>query len=236
MTAYFTPRRVVAIAAHPDDLEFGCAGTLALWAAQGAYVVELLVTSGEKGFTDDRPEAEKRAIREREQQAAARIVGAAAVRFLRLPDGEVENTPALRREIVRVLREERPDTVVAYDPANLAFDNFYRYHPDHRATALAAFDALYPAAGNRHFFPELLAAGLAPHRVAQVFFAGPTAPNTWIDISATIDRKVAALRAHASQVGDADDLEAWIRERAAELGRAKGLRYAETFRWMEVPE
>lgn len=235
MTDRPIPRRVMAIAAHPDDLDFGCAGTLALWASQGAEVVELIVTSGEKGFEDDRPDEEKRAIREREQTEAARAVGA-TVRFLRFPDGEVENTPALRRAIVRALREVRPDTVVSYDPSNLAFDNFYRYHPDHRAAAMAAYDALYPAAGNRNFFRELLAEGLTPHKVSQVFFAGPPSPDTWIDISSTIDRKVAALRAHVSQVKDPDGLETWVRDWAREIGRPRGLRFAEAFRWMEVPD
>lgn len=236
MTDRPLPRRVVAIAAHPDDLDFGCAGTLALWASRGSHVVELLVTSGEKGFEDDRPIGEKQAIREREQEAASRAIGAAAVRFLRFPDGEVENTPALRRAIVRVLREVRPEVVLTFDPANFAFDSFYRYHPDHRAAAMAAYDALYPAAGNRNFFPELLAEGLAPHRVAQVFFIGPSAPNTWIDISSTIDRKMAALRAHASQMKDPDGLEAWVRDWARGLGKPKAIPFAETFRSMEVPD
>ncbi len=236
MTDRRVPERVVAIAAHPDDLDFACAGTLALWASRGAHVVEVLVTSGEKGFEDDRPIDEKRAIREGEQEAAGRAVGAAAVRFLRFPDGEVENTPALRRAIVCVLREVRPDAVLTFDPANLAFDNFYRYHPDHRAVALAAYDALYPAAGSRNFFPELLSEGLAPHKVAQVFFTGPPTPNTWIDISSTMDRKVVALRAHASQVKDLDGLDAWIRDWARSLGKPKRMPFAETFRWMEVPD
>ncbi len=236
MTDHLVPGRVVAIAAHPDDLDFGCAGTLALWASRGAHVVEVLVTSGEKGLEDDRSVDEKRAIREREQEAAGRAIGAASVQFLRFPDGEVENTPALRRAIVRVLREVRPDTVLTFDPANLAFDNFYRYHPDHRAVAMAAYDALYPAAGSRNFFPELLTEGLTPHKVTQVFFAGPPSPDTWIDISSTIDRKVAALRAHASQMTDSGGLDPWIREWASSLGKPRGIPFAETFRRLEVPD
>jgi LmbE family N-acetylglucosaminyl deacetylase len=230
------PRRVVAIAAHPDDLDFGCAGTLALWASKGTEVHELLVTSGDKGFEDERPLEEKQAIREREQRAAAREIGAAEAHFLRFPDGEVENDAELRRAIVRVLRRVRPDTVLTFDPANLAFDNFYRYHPDHRAVAMAAYDSIYPAVGNRNFFPELLTEGLAPHKVERVYFIGPPHPNAWVDISASFDRKVAALRAHASQIKDAEGIAEYVRDWAKRLGEARGIALAEAFRVMEVPQ
>lgn len=235
MNDYPIPRRVVAIAAHPDDLDFGCAGTLALWARQGAEVTQLLVTSGDKGFEDDRPLEEKQEIREREQRAAAREIGARPPYFLRFPDGEVENTPALRREIVRVLRAVRPDTVLTFDPANLAFDNFYRYHPDHRAVAMAAYDALYPATGNRNFFPELLLEGLEPHKVKVVYFISPQQPDVWIDISSTFDRKVAALRAHASQIKDPEAIAEYVADWARRVGAPKGLALAESFRRLEVP-
>ncbi|HEY8369944.1 MAG TPA: PIG-L deacetylase family protein [Thermodesulfobacteriota bacterium] len=236
MNDYPIPRRVVAIAAHPDDLDFGCAGTLALWARQGAEVTQLLVTSGDKGFEDDRPLEEKQEIREREQRAAAREIGARPPYFLRFPDGEVENTPALRREIVRVLRAVRPDTVLTFDPANLAFDNFYRYHPDHRAVAMAAYDALYPATGNRNFFPELLLEGLEPHKVKVVYFISPQQPDVWIDISSTFDRKVAALRAHASQIKDPEAIAEYVADWARRVGAPKGLPLAESFRRLEVPD
>ncbi len=236
MTDYPIPRRVVAIAAHPDDLDFGCAGTLALWAREGADVTQLLVTSGDKGFEDDRPLEEKQVIREREQRAAAREIGVRAVHFLRFPDGEVENTPALRREIVRVLRTVRPDTVLTFDPANLAFDNFYRYHPDHRAVAMAAYDALYPAAGNRNFFRELLLEGLEPHKVSVVYFISPPQADLWVDISSTFERKVAALRAHASQIGDPEGIAAFLEDWARRIGAPKGIALAESFRRLEVPD
>jgi LmbE family N-acetylglucosaminyl deacetylase len=236
MSDRFVPSRVVAIAAHPDDLDFGCAGTLALWASRGAEVHQLVVTSGDKGFEDDRPLEEKRAIREREQRAAAREIGAAEVHFLRFPDGEVENTPALRHAIVRVLRKVRPDTLLSFDPANLAFDNFYRYHPDHRAVGMAAYDAVYPAVGNRNFFPELLTEGLAPHRIDRVYFIGSPRPDTWVDISASFDRKVAALRAHESQIKDLDGVAAFVRDWARRLGEPKGIPLAESYRVMEVPD
>ncbi len=235
MTDHSIPRRVVAIAAHPDDLDFGCSGTLALWARQGAEVTELLVTSGDKGFEDDRPLEEKQAVREREQRAAAREIGAKAVHFLRFPDGEVENTPTLRREIVRVLRTVRPDAVLSFDPANRAFDSFYRYHPDHRAVAMAAYDALYPAAGSRSFFRELLAEGLEPHKVQQVYFVNPPEPDLWIDISPTFDRKVAALRAHVSQIREPEGLAVFLADWARRIGAPKGIPLAESFRRLEVP-
>jgi LmbE family N-acetylglucosaminyl deacetylase len=226
------PRRVVAIAAHPDDLDFGCAGTLALWASKGAEVHELLVTSGDKGFEDERPLEEKQAIREREQRAAAREIGAAEAHFLRFPDGEVENDADLRRAIVRVLRRVRPDTVLTFDPANLAFDNFYRYHPDHRAVASAALDAVFPSSETSAIFPELLAEGLGPHKVKQVFIAGSLDPDVFVDIGATLRTKCRALKAHRSQVGKGEWVDQLLGSWALRDGTRGGLRHAEAFKRM----
>ena len=137
--------------------------------------------------------------------------------------------------LVRVLRQYRPDVVLSMDPANLRFENVYVGHADHRAAALAVFDAIYPAARNRNFFPELLEEGLMPHAVNRIYFFGTADPNSWIDISETIETKVEALRAHKSQVGEFEDLSAWVRERFGQLGKEKGFAYAEAFRQLVIP-
>jgi LmbE family N-acetylglucosaminyl deacetylase len=121
------------------------------------------------------------------------------------------------------------------DPANLRFENVYVAHADHRAAALAVFDAIYPAARNRNFFPELLEEELMPHTVKRIYFFGTADPNTWIDISETIETKIEALRAHKSQVEEFEDLSAWVRERFGQLGKKKGFAYAEVFRQLVIP-
>ena len=222
--------RVMVISPHPDDVDFGCSGTIAKWSRMGVDITYVICTSGDKG-TDFpvKPESIIE-IREREQLAAAEIVGVRKVIFLRLKDGELENTREFRKILVRVLREHRPDVVLSMDPANASFENVYVSHSDHRATALAAFDAIYPAARNRNFFPELLEEGLLPHTVNRIYFFGTADPNTWIDISETIETKIEALRAHKSQVEEFEDLGAWVKERFGQFGKAKGFAYAETFR------
>ena len=200
----------------------------------GADITYVICTSGDKG-TDSPMETESIIeIREREQLAAADIVGVKKVVFLRLRDGELENTREFRKILVRVLRQHRPDVVLSMDPANVSFENVYVSHSDHRAAALAAFDAIYPAARNRNFFPELLEEGLLPHAVNRIYFFGTADPNTWIDISETIETKIAALRAHKSQVEAFDDLEAWVRERFGQFGKEKGFAYAEIFRHLVI--
>jgi len=222
--------RVMVISPHPDDVDFGCSGTIARWSRMGADITYVICTSGDKG-TDSPMETESIIeIREREQLAAAEIVGVKKVVFLQLRDGELENTPEFRKILVRVLRQHRPDVVLSMDPANVSFENVYVSHADHRATALAAFDAIYPAARNRNFFPELLEEGLLPHTVNRIYFFGTADPNTWIDISETIETKIEALRAHKSQVAEFEDIGAWVKERFGQFGKAKGVAYAETFR------
>jgi len=222
--------RVMVISPHPDDVDFGCSGTIARWSREGMDITYVICTSGDKGA--DLPMAPESiaAIREKEQVAAAEIVGVRKVVFLRLKDGELENNREFRKTLVRVLRQYRPDVVLSMDPANVSFENVYVSHADHRATALAAFDAIYPAARNRNFFPELLEEGLMPHAVNKIYFFGTADPNTWIDISETIETKIEALRAHKSQMEGFDDLGAWVKERFGHFGKQKGFAYAETFR------
>ncbi len=227
--------RVMVISPHPDDVDFGCSGTIARWSRMGVDITYVICTSGDKGA--DLPMAPESiaAIREKEQVAAAESVGVRKVIFLRLKDGELENDREFRKMLVRVLRQYRPDVVLSMDPANLSFENVYVAHADHRAAALAVFDAIYPAARNRNFFPGLLEEGLMPHAVNRIYFFGTADPNTWIDISETIEAKIEALRAHKSQVGEFEDLSAWVRERFGQLGKEKGVAYAEAFRQLVIP-
>ena len=226
--------RVMIISPHPDDVDFGCSGTLARCSRRGIDLTYVICTSGDKGTDIAIDPAQIAGIREREQLAAAEIVGARTVVFLRLKDGELENNKEFRKSLVRMLRQHRPDVVLAMDPANVSFENAYVSHSDHRAAALASFDAIYPAARNRNFFPELLAEGLQPHAVNEIYFFGTAAPNTWIDISETIETKIEALRAHKSQVEAFEDLAAWVRERFGQFGQQKGMAYAETFRHLVI--
>jgi LmbE family N-acetylglucosaminyl deacetylase len=226
--------RVMVISPHPDDVDFGCSGTIAKWSRRGADITYVICTSGDKGTDFPVAPASLAGIREKEQLAAAEIVGVRKVVFLRLKDGELENNREFRRILVRMLRQHRPDVVLAMDPANVRFENAYVSHCDHRAAALAAFDAIYPAARNRNFFPELLEEGLLPHAVNRIYFFGTADPNTWIDISETIETKIKALRAHKSQVEAFEDLDAWVRERFGQFGKAKGYAYAEIFRQLVI--
>jgi len=227
--------RVMVISPHPDDVDFGCSGTIAKWSRAGMDITYVICTSGDKGMDLPMEPESIAAIREKEQVAAAEIVGVQKVVFLRLKDGELENNREFREMLVRVLRQYRPNVVVSMDPANLSFENVYVNHTDHRAAGLAVFDAVYPAARNRNFFPKLLEEGLSPHAVDKIFFFGTAEPNTWIDIGETIEAKIEALGAHQSQVGEFEDLSAWVRERFGQLGKEKGLAYAEAFRQLIIP-
>ncbi len=232
-------QKILIICAHPDDIEFRSAGSAAKWVREGRRVEYCLATSGDKGVNG--PESrrmtieEKRAIRESEQRAAAAVVGVEHVHFLRHTDGEVRNTTELRRDLVHVMRECKPDLVIADDPANDAFDSFYGYHRDHRAVAKAVFDALYPAVGNANFFPELLAEGLEPHNPREVYFKTIRGADTWVDITDTFDLKIKALKCHKSQVKDFEELVPHLRNWAKRSGEEGGLECAESYRRMEVP-
>lgn len=208
-----TPQRVLVVLAHPDDPEFYCGGTVARWAAEGRRVTYCLLTRGERGGND--PSADPHSLAElrvAEQQAAARVLGVHEVLFLDYPDGYLVADLALRKDVVRVIRRARPDVLITCDPTNFFPSSTYINHPDHRAAGQAALDAVFPASGSGMFFPELeRGEGLSPHKVHQVYVAGARDPNTAIDITAFLNRKVAALREHRSQIRDMDGLEARIR-------------------------
>jgi LmbE family N-acetylglucosaminyl deacetylase len=219
------------IMAHPDDVEFVLGGTVIKWLQAGSKVSYVLATSGDAGSLDPNLTREELArIREAEQWVAARHIGVEEVIFLGYHDGEVEPSLALRRDLVREIRRFKPDTVVCFDPTTLFVNNEYINHPDHRAVGQAALDAVAPAAGMPLNFVELRAEGLEPHRVKEVLVASTANPNTWIDITTTIDLKLETLLKHTSQFpGDWDPGEL-LRPWAAEAGAQIGVPYAETFR------
>jgi len=225
------PQRAMVIAAHPDDIEFVVAGTVAKWVQAGTQIRYVLATSGDAGSHEpDMTRKSLARIREAEQRAAARAVGVDDVVFLGYRDGEVEPTLALRRDLVREIRRFRPDTVICYDPTRLLVGDRYINHPDHRAVGQAALDATAPAAAMPLVFAELREEGLEPHRVKDVLIASTVEPNTWIDVSDTLDLKIEALHQHASQFPDGWDPGDMIREWAAESGKKGGVPYAEAFR------
>ncbi len=233
-------KEVVAVfGAHPDDLDWACGGTAAAWAQEGKEIYYVLTTSGERGEDHRRgltlPAAEIAEIREAEQRRAANILGVKEVLFLGQPDGRVEPTLAFRDQIVNVLRRLRPHIVIGMDPGAWTFDSFYLYHADHRATALAVFDAVYPAAGNPCYVPQP-DEGLPAHKVREVYFSGPSHPNVYVDITATLELKIQALLSHRSQLTEAEEMARYVRQFASQHGEQSGYRYAEAFRRLEVPQ
>jgi LmbE family N-acetylglucosaminyl deacetylase len=230
MTKPYFPESAMAIVAHPDDIDFGCAGTLARWAKAGARISEVLCTSGDVGIAaEGMTRAQATEIREAEQREAARIIGATDVVFLREPDGMLQATMELRKKIVREIRRFRPEVVLVMDPTLVWAGDDYINHPDHRAAGLAAVEAVFPAAGQPNLFEELEAEGLTAYKPRKVFSVNWRDGNYWVSIDETLDLKIAALRAHKSQMNDWDP-EPRIREWASERAKGKEMQYAEIFR------
>jgi LmbE family N-acetylglucosaminyl deacetylase len=226
-----TPERVLVVAAHPDDIEFGAAGTVARWVEEGAAVHYLLVTRGDKGSDDPNADIEALVrLREREQRAAAEEIGVSSVAFLDEPDGQVEALLALREPITRAIRTLRPEIVMTHDPTVLFVNNEWVNHPDHRAVGQATVDAVFPTARDPLNFREHLEAGLEPWKVAELYLWSTNEANQIVDIGATIERKVAALAHHGSQFRSFDEIARWVRRRSQELGERAGYRAAEAFR------
>ena len=227
----------MVIVAHPDDADFGPAATAARWIDAGSTGWLVCCTSGDQGGEDpDLDPLELAATREAEQLAAAAVVGYAGVSFLHQPDGALANDLALRELLVREIRTFRPDAVLAQDPEVVIYPDGGINHTDHRAAGVAAVDAVYPAARNPMAFPALARAGLAAHRVRRLYLFWTTRPDVTVDVSATVGRKVDALRAHASQIHDPDGLGERIRTWAAEEGRRIGATSGETFRLVVIDE
>lgn len=227
------PVDVLVITAHPDDAEYGAAGTVARWVKEGRSVAYVLCTSGEKGTTDRTltPD-ELSAIREKEQLAAAEVLGLRDVAFLRYPDQSIEDTPELRKHIVQVIRTYRPDTVVTTDPYRR-----YVWHRDHRNIGQVVLDAAFPFARDHGAYPDLLEQGYEPHKVKELYFFGAEDINYYSDITDTFDLKLAALKCHASQMRElkTDDLDGWMRKRYKNLAKGSGYELAEAFHRIKMP-
>jgi LmbE family N-acetylglucosaminyl deacetylase len=224
-------KKVAVIFAHPDDPDFSCAGTVAKWTAEGHEVTYVILTDGSKGSHDTGMTPQRLIeLRQEEQRAAAAVVGVNEVIFLGREDGMLVADLDLRRDIVRIIRQLKPTTLICGDPTVYWHAPWYINHPDHRAAAQATLEAFYPAAGNHKYFPELLAEGLEPHMVKEIFISGSPQADTFVDITPYMDLKIESLRKHASQMGDWDpDKE--IREWAAKDGQRADppLEYAEDF-------
>jgi LmbE family N-acetylglucosaminyl deacetylase len=230
------PDRVLVIVAHPDDADFGVAGTVAKWVRLGTVGRLVCCTSGDAGADDARTDPlELARRREEEQRAAARVVGYETVDFLHRPDGALDNDLALREQLVRIIRQFRPDAVLAIDPTVVIHERGWIQHVDHRMAAVAAIDAVYPAARNAMAFPNLVIdEGLEPHTVKDLYLFFTDSPNVWVDVSDTLDAKLAALREHVSQLRSPGELEEMLRGWSAEAGKRIGVKAAEAFRYVEV--
>ena len=231
------PANVVVIAAHPDDPDHGASGSCALWAEMGHTVTYVIVTNGNKG-SDDRhlSSADLIATREKEQSDAVRILGLAGVKFLGKEDGMLVPDLALRRDLVRVMRDLKADVVLCENPNAFFYEHTYINHPDHRAVAVATLEAVFPAAQNHRYFPELLTEGFEPHKVSEVWInTFAEGADTIVDVTAQADRKIEALRAHVSQMAH-DDPDQWIREWMTEVGakHEPPVEYGESFKVMRL--
>jgi LmbE family N-acetylglucosaminyl deacetylase len=223
-------RRVLVVFSHPDDAEFLAAPAIAALADGGARVDYVVTTDGGKGTEDPAvTPSQLAATRIAEQRAAADVLGVQEIVHLGYPDGYLMPTLDLRRDIVRQIRRFQPDVVIAQNPQRRTDGAGHIAHPDHLATGEATLAAVYPAARDRLNFPELIDEGLEPWKVRQLLVSGVERPNLWMDVAASLDRGVAALRCHTSQIDDPDEVEEWMRERAAEAGKAVDLPLAQAF-------
>jgi len=226
------PAQIMVVTPHPDDAEFGVAGTVVRWVREGKSVIYVVCTSGDKGSNDPDMKPEELArIREQEQLAVARLLGVREVIFLRHPDQGLEDTPEFRKELARLIRIYHPETVVTADPYRR-----YMWHRDHRITGQVVLDAVFPYARDYHAYPDLLKEGLQPHKVREVLLWGSEEPNYRLDISDTFDIKVAALRCHQSQIQGHPfpDMEKWLREWARQMAEGEDFELAEAFHRVEV--
>lgn len=228
------PSTALAVYAHPDDADVSCGGTLASWAAARCAVHLLICTVGDKGSSDPRTDPEALVARRVEEvDKASKALGLTAVHRLGRRDGTLENDESLRAEIVGIVRQVRPDTVVCPDPTAVLFGEHYFNHHDHRVVGWAALDAVAPAASSPLYHPDRGAA----HQVRLVLLSGTLEPSVFVDVSASVDAKADAIVCHASQVGETGEwFRTVVRERAEEAGRAAGVRYAEGFRRLALTD
>ena len=231
-------KNVLVVSAHPDDPDFGSGGTVATLAKDGARVTYVIVTDGSQGGEDPKQkDADLVAIRQKEQKAAARVLGVKKVEFLGYKDGHLSPDLKLREDIVRMIRKYKPDLVITHIPGRVLDAPMGASHPDHLAVGEATMAAVYPDSRNPRAFRSLLKEGLQPHEVKEVWIPMWTAGDHLVDISSTLDQKIAALRKHKSQVakpGREWDFEKFMRKRHREVGKKGGYRYAESFKRITV--
>ncbi len=235
----FKRKRILVVGAHPDDNDFGAGATAAKAAGQGAEIIYLIATTGQRGSSDENmtPEALS-AIRKKEQEQAAKVLGVREVHFLDYVDGELVPDIHLKEHVVKYIRRFKPDIVFSMDPSFFYFKNYgFVNHSDHRAIGEATLDACYPLARDLLSFPEHARAGLAPHKVKELLFHSfvPENANFYVDVTDTFDIKIRALSLHKSQVGDMRGVEKRMRERAEAIGKLAGCTYAEGFVRLELP-
>jgi len=230
---YWTPASALVVAAHPDDIEFGCAGTVARWVSEGTHVTYALLTNGAAGSSDPAMTRQRLAeLREAEQRAAAKVVGVEQVEFLGYEDGFLQPSLEVRKQVVRLIRRVRPEVVVTTDPTVRYFADRYINHPDHRAAGEVTLDAVIPGSDTRLAYPELLDEGLEPVKLKGVLLMMSMEPNLVVDIGDFIDTKLESLRCHVSQIGEQpSDEDAGFVTGMAEWSAAKEpFRYGEPFR------
>ncbi len=226
--------RILVIAPHPDDAEFGAGGTIIKWVRESKEVYLCVCTNGDKGSSDPEMTSENLAhIRHHEQEAAAKVLGIKEVIFLNYPDGGLEDTREFRGDVVRLVRRIRPGAIATTDP-------YMKYwsHRDHRIAGMVALDAVWPYARDRLFYPEHAAAGLLPHKVKDVYLWRPEKANHYVDITDVFDQKIKSLKCHKSQVGNRPahrDVEIMVRQRAEALGKEQNIPLAEAFYHFELP-
>jgi LmbE family N-acetylglucosaminyl deacetylase len=225
----YVPESAMVVVAHPDDAEFLVAGTVAKWARAGATITYVIITKGDKGSDDPAMTPSRLTeIREAEQRAAGAVLGVKHYEFMGYPDGYLQHTLELRRDLARLIRRYKPEVVMCFDPENRFLGTDYANHPDHRASGDATVDAIFPTARDRLTFPELLADGLEPWKVKQLWMGATREANVWVDIGDTLELKQKALAAHPSQLGPE------IVEFAVMMGRGSAMEqdfeYAEAFR------
>lgn len=232
------PESAIALFAHPDDPEFTCGGTIARWTAAGCRVTYVIMTDGRAGSAglppdDPMSEAELIRARQEEQLAAASILGVDGVVFLGHHDGELMHTLELRRQLVREIRRVKPQAALLFDPQRRIMPGYVQ-HPDHWTSGEAALAAIFPVAGTRRGMPELLEEGLEPHQVRDVYLVSAVQPNLRIDISATIDRKIEAMRCHRTQVADPERTQEFMRSMARMAAAGGEEEYAEQFHFLRI--
>jgi LmbE family N-acetylglucosaminyl deacetylase len=237
MSNEYIPKRAMTIQAHPDDQEFSVGGTLAKWAKAGCEIISVIITSGDSGSNVPEHDASYKPIlaeiREKEQLAANEVLGIKETVFLHYRDGELEATIPLRKELTRLIRKFKPDTVLTGNPEGWFYGSDYLNHPDHRAAAQAACTAVFPSAGSRLMFADLLTEGYEPHDPNRLYIHGTDKDDTWVDITETLDVKIKALQQHASQV-PVDKVGKWMTEWAEEEAKDKEMKYAESYKVMII--